>query len=83
MSVAYPDRVSKIMRAIDEERSLQGLRAHAFGHRMQGQGPRYLIAKQLFHHHAKRLGFDATRMEERIGSFPSGRTSSSTTATSQ
>jgi len=70
MQAAYPDRHRKILNAVDEERRLQGKNAHAFGHRMTGASPRFLAARQLFYAHAKRLGFDLKRMQEKTGSMP-------------
>jgi hypothetical protein len=41
----------------------------AFGARMRGEGPRWEIVRQLFHAHARRLGFEPRPAIEAPGCF--------------
>jgi hypothetical protein len=44
----------------------------SFGARMEGQGPRWQLAEDLFELHAKRLGFQTERQSPRERTFERG-----------
>lgn len=62
---AFPDRVSRIRNAILEMRGGK-LSDPRYGDRMAGRGPRWDALMQLFHLHAKKNGFDVTRLTEAV-----------------
>jgi DNA repair photolyase len=65
---AFPDRAARVMSQLVDIRPNR-LDERAFGARMRGEGPRWEIVRQLFHAHARRLGFDPRPAIEAPGRF--------------
>jgi DNA repair photolyase len=65
---AFPDRAARVMSQLIDIRPNR-LDERAFGARMRGEGPRWEIVRQLFHAHARRLGFEPRPAIEAPGCF--------------
>lgn len=63
-----PERVRKIYNAITETRGGR-LYVADFGKRMRGEGPRWTAIRQLFEHHARRLGYNEKPLLARESPF--------------
>jgi len=62
LTAAFPDRVSKVLHAVDESRA--GFRPEHrgdFGARMKGCGPRWSAIEDLFRLHCRKLGLTTTK----------------------
>ena len=63
LTAAYPDRVQKVMSALEEARRDQAAPS-AFGARMRGVGPRWQLARDLFDLNCRRFGLETSREDE-------------------
>jgi len=68
---ALPDAAERVLSAIAQTRGGKWNQS-AFGARMEGQGPRWQLAEDLFELHAKRLGFLTEREVPRETTFERG-----------
>jgi DNA repair photolyase len=57
LAAAYPDRVAKVVHALEELRAAQASPG-AFGQRMRGAGPRWEALRGLFEMQCRRLGLE-------------------------
>ena len=60
---AFPSRARAVLAALAEMRSGR-LQESRFGERMRGRGPRYQIARDLFHLHCRQLGLETSSDRE-------------------
>jgi hypothetical protein len=64
--VLHPERVEKIVHALEEARD-GNLSEARFGKRMVGQGKRWEMVEQLFHAQCRRMGFHEREVQEHRG----------------